>query len=282
MSYRWYGAALLVGAAMLSQNESYAADRDTAQALLSSADDLYKKSNFEKAQEMAQRAIAADDTYAQAYMMLGQCQEQSRKPREAMKQYARAEELAKKVQDTATANKAASAAEKLAPGLKQVSAANLRMVGRVLPIAQNALAAGQFETALDAYNVILAVQSDNAEAKAGADKAKAALDAKGNPIKAKIAENMLAEYWYRIGMGQKDVAGKLAQELTASYADTKAGQEASSLSVAAFKPPAKEEQIALKKQLMDEKVRQDKIMASADKSAPTGPASSPKIGRAHV
>jgi tetratricopeptide (TPR) repeat protein len=262
MAVRWYGVSVLALGLILGTGNSFAADRDTASALLSSAEDLYKKSMFDKALEMAQRAIAADDSYAQAYMMLGQCQEQSRKPREAMKNYSRAEELARKVQDTATANKAASAGEKLAPGLKQVAAANQRMLGRVLPIAQSALAAGQYETALDAFNVILAVQSDNAEAKAGAEKAKAALDAKGNPIKAKIAENKLAEYWYYIGLNQKEKAGSLAQELTSNYSDTKAGQEATSLAGAAFKPPAKEEQLALKKQLMEERVRQEKVMAS--------------------
>ena len=263
MFSKWFLVSMLALAGCGLGKQLHAADRDIAMAVLSSADDLFKKSQFDKALELAQRAADSDNSYAQAFLLIAQCQEQTRKPREAMLNYAKAEALARKADDTQTANKASGLAEKLAPGLKQVSAANLRMIARVLPVAQGALNGGQFETALDAFNVILAADPSHAEAKAGADKAKAAIDAKGNPIKTKIAEAMLAEVWYYIGAGKKEEAGKVAQELAARHPETAAGQEAAQMAANQFKPPAKDEQLALKKLMMEEKARQEKLAASA-------------------
>src|SRR5262245_38240759 len=73
-----------------------AADRDTAMALLTGVDDLCKKGSFDKALEMCQRAVTMDDSCPEIFFQMGNCYEQLRQPREAIQNYTKAENLARK------------------------------------------------------------------------------------------------------------------------------------------------------------------------------------------
>lgn len=227
----YFAAALCACAFRVSAGE-----REQAMAFLTGADVMIAKSNFSGAIDMCNRAISADPTCALAHFKLGECLEKSSKPRDAFKSYQQAGALAKK-DDPTLARRAQTAAEKLGKGLLEISLADQKLLDKLLPLADEALEEEQYGIARTAYASILALQPAHEKAKLGLEKAQNALDARGDPIKARLAASMLSEVFYFNGIGDKAKAAKMAQDLTARHADTGPGKEAAELLANNFEPP---------------------------------------------
>jgi len=252
-------------------------DRDTAMALLSTVDAALGKGEHAAAMEICKRALAADAACPTAYFKIGQCQEQMNKPRDAFKSYKIATDLAKKENDPKLQRQANAAAEKLGAGLIQISDADQKLIGKLLPLADDAFDADQFETARSAYTSILTLAPTHDKAREGLDKTEKAIAARGDPVKAKIAAAMLAEVFYRVGSGSKDEAKTKAQELTSRYADTAAGKEAAELLANDFEPPKNlTAKLAEAKTQLKEQVRKAAVVAAKAKTSPA-PAVTPGV-----
>jgi tetratricopeptide (TPR) repeat protein len=237
MSRVFYGVlicTLIIGSVLTRAGEK--GDRDKAMAMLIAADSLMSN-DVAKATEMCRRALAEDGNCPSAHFKLAQCLEQQNKPRDAFKSYKLAADFAKKESDAVLERKAKTAAEKLGGGLMQISVADQKLVDKLLPLADEALADEQLETARSAYMSVLAVSPAHEKAKEGLEKAEKAIDARGDPVKAKIAAAMLAEVFYLHGTGNKDDAAKMAQDIVSHHGNTAAGKEASQMLANNFEAP---------------------------------------------
>lgn len=250
-------------------------DRDKAMALLTGADSLYTAQEYQKASDMCKRALAEDGSCAAAHFKLGQCQEQLRQNKDAFRSYQTASDLAKKESDAVLARKAMSAAEKLGGGAIQITAADMKLIDKLLPLADEAFAEEQLETARSAYSSILALKPTHDKAAAGLEKTEKAIEARGDPVKGRIAAAMLTEVFYNFGIGEKKKATDMAQEISNKHGDTAAGKEAAQLLANNFEPPKDmSAQLAqAKKQMKEQAEKAKKISAKPAVGSPaaTGP-----------
>ncbi|HYG75981.1 MAG TPA: hypothetical protein VEK08_13335, partial [Planctomycetota bacterium] len=238
-------------------------DRDKAMALLTGADSLITANEHQKAADMCKRALSEDASCPAAYFKLAQCNEQLRQNKEAFKNYQTAADLAKKENDLVLSRKATSAAEKIGGGAIQITAADSKLVDKLLPLADEAFNDDQLETARSAYASILALKPQHEKAKEGLAKTEKAIEARGDPIKARIAAAMLAEVFYNMGIGEKDKATKMAQEIASKHGSTEAGREAEQLLANNFEPPSNiDAQLAEAKKQMKERAEKARRVAA--------------------
>ena len=214
---------------LLGCGTSYAGDREGAKILLNTAEKTLKDGDYSTAQSMCERALAEDKDFPKAHLVMGQILEAQSKAKEAIASYQLAAELAKKEKDTVTETQALAAAKKLAPGLLDIKLADQKLVDKLATLASSAANESQLDTAKSAYQAVLALTPNNDEARKKLDDVQQKLDARGDPVKAKIAGAGLSEVWYKFGIGSKDEARKLAQEISNKYADTPFGKEAAKL-----------------------------------------------------
>ncbi len=239
-----------------------AGDRDKAMALLVSVDGLIAKGELDNAIDMCKRAIAEDDSCPMAYFKLAQAQEQKRNVKDAFRDYQTAAELARKDKDPQLVVKAQVAAEKLGGGAAQMSTADTKLIDKLSALGDDALADDQYETARSAYESILALRPTHAKAREGLDKAEKAIQARGDPVKARLAAAMLAEVFYNVGNGKKEDAAKMAQDIVKRHGETKAGKEAVALLANDFGPPKTEQMAEVKKQLKEQTQKAKKVAAT--------------------
>jgi Tfp pilus assembly protein PilF len=206
-----------------------AEDRDTATALLGSAEKSYKGGDFATAKSMCERALGADGTFPAAHFLMGQVLEALNQPRDAIKTYQCAAEFAKKENNTALSNKALEAAKKLGPGLLEIAQADQKLADKMLALGDRALADEQLDTAKASFAAVVALTPTNEKAREKLAQTERAIAARGDPVKARIAAATLSEVWYHIGNKKQDEAVKLANDLTARFGNTPAGQEAAQL-----------------------------------------------------
>lgn len=233
-------------------------------AFLTGAEALVTAGENAKAADMCKRALGEDSTCPAVYFKLAQIQEQLRQSKDAFKNYQTAAELAKKEKDNALASKAQAAAEKLGGGAVALTAADNKLIDKLLPLADEALENEQLETARSAYASIVALKPTHEKAKEGLDKAEKALAARGDPIKARLAGAMLAEVFYDVGIGKFDDATKMAQDIVSKHGGTAAAKEAEQLLANNFAPPKNiDAQVAeAKKQLKEQAAKAKKATAT--------------------
>jgi len=240
-----------------------AGDRSTADAYLTSVPKSIADGDFKTAENLCTRALEADPTCPSAHFYRAACYEKNNKAKDAYKEYQLAVANATKDKDPVLAAKAATAAKKLGAGLGALDELDTKLAGKLQTLATDALEAGQLETAKQAFSALIALQPDNAKAKEGLDKATKALEEKGDPVRAKVAQAMLSEMWYSLGSGKKDDATELAKRLSNQFKDTEWGKEAAGLLDRDFAAPAKNEVADLAKKLKEQ---------AAKKPAKTAPA----------
>ena len=207
----------------------HAEDRDTAAALIASAEKSLKGGDQATAKAMCERALNSDRTFPVAHFTLGQVLEAMNQPRDAIKSYQTAAELAKKENNTALASRALEAAKKLGPGLVEIGQADQKLADRMFMLGEKALADEQLDTAKAAYTAVLALNPNHDKAKENLAQTEKAIEARGDPVKAKIAAAALSEVWYNVSIGKKDEATKLATDLKDRFSDTPAGKESGQL-----------------------------------------------------
>ena len=222
---------LLSFAAMLCLCGSicYGGDREAAKILLNSAEKSLKDADYTTAQSMCERALAEDKDFPKGHLVMGQILEAAGKAKEAIASYQLAADLAKKEKDTVTETQALSAAKKLAPGLLDIKQADQKLSDKLAALAGNAANEAQLDTAKSAYQAVLALNPANEDAKKHLDDVQQKIDARGDPVKAKIAAAGLSEVWYKFGNGKKDEARTLAEDISKKFSDTPFGKEASKL-----------------------------------------------------
>lgn len=220
---------------------TYAADRNAADALLAGVPELLKNNDFKTVEEFCNRSLQADETCPLAHFYLGVVHENNKKAREALKEYNLAAAIATKEKDTALATKAAAAAKKLGQGLTEIDALDAKFAEKLTKLGQEAFDAGKFDTAKKSYTLLVALQPDNAKAKEALDKTNKAMEERGDPIKAKIAAALLSEIWFKLGLGKKEEAKTLAQNLSSKYPETETGKEATVLLEKDFAVPKADE-----------------------------------------
>ena len=208
---------------------AFAGDREGATILLNTAEKNLKDGKIETAQSMAERAIATDKEFPKAHLIMGQVLEQSNKAREAIAEYTLAAAYAKKEKDTNTETAANSAAKKLAPGLMEISQADQRLGDKLMTLGKSAMAEQQLDTAKSAFQVVVSLNASNDDAKKDLDQVQHWIDERGDPIKAKIAAAGMSEVYYQVGIGAKEEARKMAQEISHKYAETSFGKDAAHL-----------------------------------------------------
>ncbi len=260
-----------------------AADRDMATALLSSAEKSLKGSDYPTAKSMCERAIQADETFAQAHFVMGQTLEAMTQARDAIKSYQTCAELAKKDNNTQLANKALDAAKKLGPGLVDLGAADQKLVDNMISLGDKTLAEGHLETAKKAYTAALALVPDHAKAKENLDKVNKAIEARGDPIRGRIAAAAMSEVWFYVGNANRDKtkakenmdkARTLAQDVSSKFGDLDAGKEAQRLVAANFdlSKSLNEDLAAAKKELVEkQKIVSAKPITPAKTDTPAKP-----------
>lgn len=260
---------------LLSCAFAMCADRDTATALLGSAEKSYKGGDFATAKSMCERAIGADDTFPAAHFLLGQVLEALNQPRDAIKSYQFTAELAKKENNTALSNKALEAAKKLGPGLLEIAQADQKLADKMFALGDRALADEQLDTAKASFAAVVALTPANEKARTKLAETERAIAARGDPVKARIAAATLSEVWYHIGNKKKDEAVKLANDLTARFGDTPAGQEAAQLLANNFdvSKDIQGQLASVKKELVE---KQKKIAA---RPPPPPPSSGPTVSK---
>jgi Tfp pilus assembly protein PilF len=247
---------------------SYAGDREGAKILLSTAEKTLKDGDYSTAQSMCERALAEDKDFPKAHLVMGQILEAQSKAKEAIASYQLAAELAKKEKDTNTESQALAAAKKLAPGLLDIKQADQKLVDKLSGLASSAANESQLDTAKSAYQAVIALNPNNEEARKKLDEIQQKIDARGDPVKAKIAAAGLSEVWYKFGIGSKDEARKLAQEISSKYSDTPFGKDAAMLIESNFDVA----KIATKDNIAEAK-QQIKLQAAAAVKKPApGPA----------
>lgn len=261
----------------------FAADRATADAYLINVPNLLKDNNYKTIEDMSKRALQADETCPNAHFYMGMCLEKNGKSREAFKEYQSAANYASKEKDTVTAAKAGAAAKRVGMGLIELDAMDAKLAEKLQKLADEALEAGQLDTAKQAYGSVVVLQPDNTKAKEGLDKATAAIAERGDPVKSKVASAMLSEMWYKLGVGQKDEAKEQAKALSVRYGDTEYGKEAAGLLDRDFAPPKKEEVAKLSKKVKDQAAKTVAKPVAATTPKPNDPpktvaSAAPKTG----
>ena len=222
---------------VLASNLAVAADRVTADAMLANVPTLLKENNYKTIEDMCSRALQADNTTPNAHYYMGLVHEKNNKPRDAFKCYQSAALNATKEKDASLAAKASAAAKKLGAGLIELDAIDTKLADKLQKLADEAYEAGQLETARSAFSALVVMLPDNATIKERFEKVTVALQERGDPIKAKIAAAMLAETWYKVGIGKKDEAADQARALSAQYANTEYGKEAAAMLDSSVKTP---------------------------------------------
>jgi len=230
---------------------AWAADRTQADAYLANIPSLIKSEDYKTIEDLCKRALQVDESCPSAHYHLGLCHEKNSKAREAVKEYQLAASLATKEKDMALAGKANAAAKRLGQGLIELDTLDQRLADRMHKLGDEALDAGQLDTASQAYTALTVLQPDNAKAKEALDKVTAAIAARGDPVKSKLASAMLAEMWYKLGTGSKPEAATLAKSLSEKYSDTEYGKEAAGLLERDFAAPQKDEVAQLSKKLKE-------------------------------
>jgi Tfp pilus assembly protein PilF len=251
-----------------------AGDRGTADAFLAGVPALLASSDYKTAEDICKRALQADDTCPAAHFYLGTCYEKMNKPREAYKEYQAAATFASKEKDTVLASKSSSAAKKLGAGLVELDVVDQKLAAKIQSIATDALDAGQLETAKQAFNAWTVLQPNNAKAKEGLEKVNKAIDDRGDPVKAKVAQAMLSEMWYKLGTGKKDEASDLAKRLSKKYGETEWGKEADELLARDFATPKDDDVLVLAKKLKEQNAKKAKPASKTE--TPASSSSSPK------
>jgi tetratricopeptide (TPR) repeat protein len=270
----------------LSSAAVLSADRDMATALLSSAEKSLKSNDYQTAKSMCERAIQADETFAQAHFTMGQTLEAMTQSKEAIRSYQTCAELAKKDNNTQLVNKALDAAKKLGPGLVDLGTADQKLVDSMINLGDKTLAEGHLETAKKAYTAALALVPDHAKAKENLAKVSKMIEDRGDPVRARIASAAMSEVWYYVGNANRDKtkakenmdkARTVAQDVSAKFGDLDAGKEAQRLLTANFdlSKTIGEELAAAKKELIEKQ----KIV-SAKPAPATGPATAPRTDTA--
>ncbi len=235
---------------MLTSLSAQAADRDTAMALLDGADALIQKKSFDKALKLCERALSMDKKCPAVHFKMGVCHENLKSVEAAVNSYQKASQLANLEKDLRLARKADEAINNLSPGLVLLQKKDLELQKKLLALAQDAKDSGHIDTAYETFQLVLARWPENKTAKLAALEVKADLDKRGDPVKSKIAEAMLSEVWYFLGVGKKADAKRMAQELSQKYARLAAGKEAFKLLADKFQAPKSDDTLALKKELI--------------------------------
>ena len=235
-------------AAVLCTSAVLAADRVAADAYLSGVPKLLTDGDFKSAEDLCKRAIDADPNCPAAHFHLASCYEKTNRFKEAYKEYTLAAAKATADKDNVMAGKASSAAKKLGGGMGDLDALDKTLSTKLEKIANEALDAGQLETAKQAFNALLSLQPENLKAKEALAKVTKALEDKGDPVKTKVAQAMLSEMWYKFGVGNKDEATVLAKRLSTQYPETEMGKEAQGLMERDFAAPTADEIVAVAKE----------------------------------
>lgn len=271
------GIAALLATGTVWTDSAYAADRDTALALLSGADNLIKKGSYEKALKMCDRALSHDKTCPKVYLKQGYCYEKLSKIEEAFASYQTAERHAREQKDGLATREARAAIKRMSPGLLLIKESDEKLLASLIPMAEEAYDAGHLGTANRVYAMVLANWPDHAQAKAGVEKCRLALSKRGDPVKGRIAQAMLSEVWYFIGMGSMNEARGMARKLTKRFPEMAPGREAQRLLAADFKAPEKDEVKALAKLLATKAKLEGKgrVLASAGNTNGTRTVSKP-------
>src|ERR1043165_1613196 len=247
----------------------FAGDRTSADAYLANVPTLVKNEDYKTIEDLCKRALQADETCPGAHFYLGVCYEKNNKAREAVKEYQTAGTLATKEKDMPLAGKANTAAKRLGIGLIELDAMDQRLAEKLHKLGDEAFEAGQLDTAKQAYTAMLVLQPDNAKVKDALDKVTTAIAERGDPVKGKLAAAMLAEMWYKIGMGSKAEATVLARSLSDRYKDTEYGKEAAGLLERDFTAPQKDEVAQLSKKLKETAKKSKPPTAHAPPTTPT-------------
>lgn len=276
-------AAVLFLTAVNSNGQ--AADRVGADALLAGVPELLKAKDFKAAEEFCGRSLQLDDSCPTAHFYMGVVNENSKKMREALKSYQMALTVATKEKDSALATKASAAIKKLGPGLAELDALDTKFAEKLEKLGTEALEAGRLEAARRSFALLDALQPGNEKAKAALTKIDKSLEARGDPVKGRIASAMLSEVWYLAGSGKKSEAKTLAQTLMTNYADTAMGKEATALLERDFAAPKQEELAQLTVKAQEEVAigpAANITAAPGTKGATPGTAAAPRVDVASV
>ncbi len=244
-----------------------AADRTSADAYLVSAPALVKDGNYKTLEDMCKRALQADETCPEAHFNMGLCLEKNGKLREALKEFQNAATVAAKEKDAVLASKATTAAKRVGVGFIELDALDTKLAEKLQKLGDEALEAGQLETARQAYAAVVVLLPENVKAKESLEKTTTAITERGDPVKSKVAAAMLAEVWYKLGIGKRDEATVTAKALSARFNDTEFGSEAAALLERDFAAPKKDEVAKLSLKLKEQNA---KILASAKPVTPVG------------
>jgi tetratricopeptide (TPR) repeat protein len=255
---------------LLSAALAFAGDRDTAAALITSAEKALKNGDYATAKSVCERAIQSDDTYAQAHLMMGQILEAMNQPREAIKSFQAAADAARKENNPQLAQKALDSAKRIAPGLVELNQADQKLFDRLTALGEKAFAEERFDTAKQAFGSALALQPGNEKLKEQLSKTERAIDARGDPVRVKIAAAAMSEVWYYVGSGKKDQARKMAADVASKFADLPTGRDAQRLLDTNFdlSKTLKQDIVAAREELATEQKR----LAAARVPTPATPA----------
>lgn len=265
-------SVLALFAALLAYQAS-GADRTSADALLTGVPDQIKENNFKAVEELCKRSLQEDESCPAAHFYLGVCFEKAGRAREAVKEYQIAAANATKEKDSSMAAKANSAAKKLGSGFVELDAADAKMADKLTKLAADSFDAGQYETAREAFHRLMILQPENPKWKENLEKCTKAIEERGDPIKSKIAAAALSEIWFRLGIGEKNKAKELAQNLSSRFSDTLPGKEAAALIERDFAAPKVEDVAQLTEKLKSDNAA--KIAATSKPVTPAVPASVP-------
>ncbi|MFH0939872.1 MAG: hypothetical protein V1899_11440 [Planctomycetota bacterium] len=214
---------------LLSVVNLRAEDREVAKAFLSSAEKSLKDGDPATAKAMCERAMNEDKTFPLAHFVMSQIFEAMNQPRDAIKSYQTTIALAQKENETQLVDRAFSAAKKLGPGLLEIAQADQKLLAKMFQLGEKSLADEQLETAKSAFTTVLALDSNHEKAKEYLTRTEKAIEARGDPVKGKIAAAALVEVWYNVGIGKKAEAAKLAADVKQRFSDTASGKEAERL-----------------------------------------------------
>lgn len=212
-----------------------AADSVLALALADSAEKSFKSADYDTATKMCGRALDADPTCAKAHLLLGECFEKLNKPGAAIASYTAVIDFSTNGNEALLVEKAREKIRKLAPGLEDFRNADKKLIASLQPLADKAFADEQFDTASTAYKALVALGVESARDNLA--KTERAIKARGDPVQAKMAAAWMAEVWYKLGRGEKQVAHNVASNITKLCPDTALGMDAASLLANNFEFP---------------------------------------------
>ncbi|HYF48525.1 MAG TPA: hypothetical protein VEJ63_03925 [Planctomycetota bacterium] len=276
MTARLWLVVSLLGLAL----HSFAEDRDMAAALVASAEKAHKSSDYDTALSMCDRALQSDNTYPQAHFTRAQILETMNRAREAIGSYYAAAECARKENNPALSQKAADAARRLGPGLMDIATADQKLFDKLLLLGEKAAADEKLETAQQALNSAAVLQPGHKRVLELLEKVQSAINARGDPVSAKIAAVAMTEVWYYIGAGNKDKARQIATDITSRYSEMNVGKDAAYLLENDFdlSKIAENESATVRQQLVE---RQKQLSASAPAGA-VAAAKGPKAPASYV